>query len=959
MPGDIEKGKEELFNAQRREARLRRRQARRRARRLTRVAKVLSEAELLPPSKSEVERQRVLDEVDAEILSRYPGAAKNLPYFLRARALDFRLEPYELGRAIYHLAQRRGFLSSRKEAPKEDDEAGKVKSGISELGGKMALAGSRTLGEYLATLDPQQERIRARYTARKMYEEEFDRIWKAQSPGHPSVLTEAFRGELHKAIFFQRPLRIRKEFIGECEFERGRSRAPWALLSAQRFRLLQKVNDLRFAPDEWSTQELTPEQRAKVAALLEDSSELSFSAMRKHLMVKTKFNLERGGEKRLKGNTTNAALRKILGEKWDAMPRADKDRLIEDWLSFVNDDALKRRAVNHWGMTEAQAEAFAHLPLQSGYCGLSRRALEKLLPHMEEGTQYMTAADFVYRTSYSGGAIHDYLPPVRDAEVLRALRNPMVERTLTEMRKVVNGIVRAYGKPEKIVVELARDLKKGREERERTWKHMRGRESERKKAAEALVSAGVQNPKDRDIEKWRLAEECGWECPYTGRKISVHSLFSAEPEFDVEHIIPRGRSLDDSFPNKTLCHVHANRNEKGGKTPREAYGGDPARYEEMLKQVKKFLGEERLVKEKLRRFEMTTEEVNDLLSDFTEQQLNDTRYASKMAANYLGMLYGGRDQDGERKIFVTSGSVTAMLRSAWEMNKVLGAERKDSGDHRHHLIDAIAIALTEPKQVSALARAAEMSAAQRKRKFQAMPGPMPDFVDKVRACADTVVISPRMNHVLRGALHEETNYGKADEQGRRPTRKAWDAVQPKDIIDPAVRAAVERATKDNPPFLESKDGRRIQIKRVRIGAKSKFDQVGTGHRERSVIPGDNHHVAILEKDGKWRFHIVTRLDAVRRQRAGLAVIDRGMAGFKFSLSNGDVVELNHPMARYWSLKSISQEGKGRLMFAPIHLTAQKAKELDLGERWMVGPFQKLDPKKVQIDPLGRVFPAND
>src|SRR5579884_273282 len=967
-PEQIEKGREELRNAQRREARLRRRQARRRARRLAKVYGILAEAKLLPAARDEVQRQKALDGLDAEIVAQHPEWAVNLPYQLRARALDEKLAPFELGRALYHLAQRRGFLSNRKAAVKDDEEEGKVREGISTLRAKMAEAGARTLGEYLAGLDPREERIRQRYTERRMYEEEFDRIWAAQAAHYPEILTGEMRKTLRRAIFFQRPLKAVE--VGECEFEVGRRRAPWAVLAAQRFRLVQKANDLRVDIDDWHERDLTPDERKTVVELLESRAKVKFSDLRPALGLKktVKFKMERGGEKQLVGNRTAAKLREILGDRWDRMPSEERDRLVEDWLSFVNDEALKRRAIRHWGMTEKQATDFAKVELESGHCGLSRQALKKLLPLMEAGKSYSEAVDEAYGFRLSGGPVYDLLPPLRRCPRLRALRSPMVERTLTEMRKVVNAVIWEYGKPVRIVVELGQDLKRSRAEREELSKRMREREGDREKAREALRKAGVADPKREDIEKWMLTEECGWECPYTGRKISVKTLFGDAPEFDVEHIIPRGRSLDDSFANKTLCEVAENRHGKAGKTPREAYGHDRERYEEILRRVEAFRGNDALRRAKRQRFEMTTEQVDALLQDFREEQLNDTRYASKMAAGYLGMLYRGRDQNGTRRIYVTGGQVTAMLRSAWGLNAILGRpdKRKERGDLRHHAIDAVAIALTEHCRVAELARAAERSAIERKRKFSSLPGPFPDFVDKVHG----IVVSHRMEHVLRGALHEETNYGKAEANGRRRVRKPVDGkFELEDIVDDAVREAVKKklaevggnrkALAANPPEL--KGG--TKIKRVRVWENGRFERVGQGHRERYVIPGGNHHVEVIEEAGKWKFQPVSRLEAVRRKRCGEAVVNRKPAGFRFSLMGGDTVEMEHETGiRHWVVKSITNESQGRirrLVVIPAHLAPQEAEKKGLKEKRTAEKFQRMKLRKVQVDPLGRVFAARD
>jgi CRISPR-associated endonuclease Csn1 len=103
---------------------------------------------------------------------------------------------------------------------------------------------------------------------------------------------------------------------------------------------------------------------------------------------------------------------------------------------------------------------------------------------------------------------------------------------LTELRKVVNAIIREYGKPYEIRIELARDLKKPRKERKALTDKNRQREKERDKAkADLLLECGIQNPSRQDIEKVLLHAECGGICPYTGRSISLSSLFREHTQF--------------------------------------------------------------------------------------------------------------------------------------------------------------------------------------------------------------------------------------------------------------------------------------------------------------------------------------------------------------------------------------------------------------------------------------------
>ena len=228
--GDIESGNDKSQATERRDARGPRRLTWRRQYRLRKLFRLLQHLDLLPPSKddSHDERHRAMCELDRTIRAAHMNANNHLENQL----LPYRLREHSMincrattGRALYHLAQRRGFLSNLKAPSKDDDDAGKVESGINELSDLMAQAGSRTLGEYFASLDPEQFRIRQRWTARSMYIDEIEKIWSVQAGHHG--LTDADRQRVYDTIFDQRPLKSQKHLIGRCELEPTKRRRRW------------------------------------------------------------------------------------------------------------------------------------------------------------------------------------------------------------------------------------------------------------------------------------------------------------------------------------------------------------------------------------------------------------------------------------------------------------------------------------------------------------------------------------------------------------------------------------------------------------------------------------------------------------------------------------------------------------------------------------------------------------
>jgi len=222
-------------------------------------------------------------------------ADQALPYVLRRDALERRLTSLELGKVIYHLSQRRGYRPSEvddssndtasingEDSPQkptirrrkgkagaeqegEETDNGKVEAGISDLSLKMQAAfqagtiSAPMMGAYFGTFslhDPHKERIRHRWTGRKMFEDEFEQIWIKQDQffltSNPTLSEEELerrkqlKDDIRYLLFFQRPLASSDHLIGFCNLESTERRAPWASLEAQRFRLLQKVNNLRY-----------------------------------------------------------------------------------------------------------------------------------------------------------------------------------------------------------------------------------------------------------------------------------------------------------------------------------------------------------------------------------------------------------------------------------------------------------------------------------------------------------------------------------------------------------------------------------------------------------------------------------------------------------------------------------------------------------------------------------------
>lgn len=1002
--GEIQQGKEESKNKARRDKRLIRRQLDRRARKQRDLARILQAQGLLPPadlSNSQARHEYLVD-LDQKLADRHHDAIpeqdrhrfhNTLPYWLRARALRKPLTTDELGRVFYHLGQRRGFKSNRK-TDRDDDEKSKVYSGISELDQLISDADCETLGEYFATLDPtdpETRKIRKRYTHRDMYLKEFERIWTAQQPHHPEILTPEFKKTLHKRIFFQRKLKSAKHLRGLCEFEceargmeKDRPRAPWALELAQKFRCLQTVNNTDYELPSGVQEPLSGAQRETLLNHLYNQGDITYAGAKKLLSLpKTaSFNMERDGGKGFRGNRTAQALRAVFGDQLDAFTPEERLQIVEDLRSYEKVSALAARGQRCWGLTSDDAEKFSRIQLEPDYANLSRQAMMKLIPLMEQGKHYMTAVTEIY-----GDQTADWhatrLPSLKEAP-FGELRNPTVARILTEVRKVVNHVIDKYGCPDQIRVELARDAKRGKSERARINKNNREREKERESALKDILKEFPNYiPNRDDITKMLLRKECGGICPYTGKSISIAALLGDDPQFQIEHIIPFSRSLDNSFLNKTLCY-HEMNYAKGNKTPHEAFSGE-AGWERMIENVGKFSGP--AASEKLRRFQMRDKELETFIAEFKSSQLNDTRYASRLAMEYLRILYGS---DWRKQITASKGTITSELRNAWKLNRILNdGDKKSRDDHRHHAVDAIAIALASPSIMKGVADAAQRAQKEGHRRWwKKIEEPWDGFWDDANAAIQKIIVSHDPSRVVRGGLHKETNYSpdKENAEGKRVVhvRKFLANMttgEVANIVDDTVRECVldkmkelgktnpAEAFKNEANFPRHKNGQIIQ--RARVAKTDPTIAVGKGESVRYVSPGNNHHIEIFEvtdKKGnpKWEGRVVSMYEACRRRAQKRPVVDRtyGNGGrFVFSLCSGDMVDMldDEGANRLFVVRGISAFTNGtiQLVFLQHNDARDVSKIPKKGRSKTPGVMRQANAQKITVSALGEIRYAND
>lgn len=879
------------------------------------------------------------------------------PYRLRKHGLDERLSLFELGRIMYHINLRRGFQSNRKARSKDD---GEVNSRIKSLSKEIAASGSRTLGEYLDA----QAKKRDRNTDRSMYKEEFELIWKKQQEHYNSLLTPVLKVVIHKSIFFQRPLKLQKNLVGKCTFEPSRKRAARALLEAQRFRMLQDINHLAIKnPVTRELRLLDTDERQTLLTLLEKQKSVSWTKARKTLGLHEGevFNLEEGKKKELIGNRTSYALRSILGKRWDEMTQNERGALITDMLTIDNESSFLKRMAGHWGFGQETAEELAKTEFEPGYARLSRKAICNILPHLEQGLAYDKACLAAgYDHSKPGSAVFS-----KRLEEPPHLRNPVVQKALYEVRKIINAIIRVHGKPSVIRVEMARDMKLTRRQKQELQKKQNSLEKANDNAREILRNDfGRPEPSMADIKKYQMWMEC-LLCPYTGTAISKEMLFS--PEVDVEHIIPYSRSLDDSYMNKTLCMAEENRKIKRNKTPYEAYHADEARYLEILQRIKN------LPYPKRRRFEQ--KEVDT--EEFIERQLNDTRYICVEVKKYLQQLGS--------KVEISKGEATAALRHRWNLNRILSEDDgsgKNRNDHRHHAVDAIVIALTSRSLFQRLSKLSAQSGAGLSERGFSLDLPWPSFYEDVQEKVKNIIVSHALSRKIAGALHEETAYGYSEHEKLFAYRKPLSDLKAgmvEKIRDKKVRDLVKariaqcegdlkKAFGNQSLPLTHVDGK-TPINSVRLAVafdqKTVFPVKGKGNRPYKFFTyGNNHHVEIVEdlETGKRQAVFVSMMEAARRARIEKKTIVQRDHGLKYrfimSLCPDDMVEIGKDgEKRFYRVQKMSSGKQIEVMLKRPHDAMPDYNKNSLA---LKSPdATKKIIRKISIDILGNILSCND
>ena len=713
-------------------------------------------------------------------------ALKELPkmqlWELRDKAATSKISFQEFGRILLWLNQKRGYKSSRSDAnldKKDTDYVATVKSRhekIKEL--------NLTIGQYFYSELKNDEyyRVKENIFPREAYIEEFEKIC-AQQKIHLNLSTELIEKVRNEVIYYQRPLKSQKGLVSVCDFEGflrkgkdgkeyfvGPKVAPKSSPIFQLAKIWENINNIKLNSRTGGEITITTEQKWALFQHLDNNEKLTQTDLLRILeLKKDNCYVNKQLAKGIQGNITKQTIRQcfddskvydnllklelkivetstegylydkktgeILGSKQIKFidPIVEKEPFYQLWHTIysINDQKeCSNTLQTKFGIDEITANKLASIDFSKyAFGNKSVKVIRKILPYLMEGDGYSEAM------SYAGYDHSNSLTKEQNLERKlldklkqidkNSLRQPIVEKILNQMVNVVNAVIDKYGKPDEIRVELARELKQSKEERNETDKANSKRQRENENITKRLAEYGLRATRN-NIIKWRLYEEIDNDekklnamCIYCGQPISLTEAIKGN-DVDIEHIIPKSKLFDDSQSNKTLAHRHCNRNKNDLTAYDFMKGKSEQTLNEYIERVNLLYANGVIRKAKRDKLLMTEEKIPD---NFIDRQLRETQYISKKAREILQTIC--------HNVWSTSGTVTAELRHLWGWDEVtmnlqmpkykeLGLTHtveweSDHGknthlkdvitdwskrdDHRHHAVDALTIACTKQSYI--------------------------------------------------------------------------------------------------------------------------------------------------------------------------------------------------------------------------------------------------------------------
>jgi len=704
------------------------------------------------------------------------------PWQLRADALTRRLDDREFARVLVHFAKRAGFESNRKSAPSNED--GPLIAGSKALASAMIEQGYDTIGSYLNSLPKQRNDPESygRTVLRDDLRAELQRIFQKQRMLGNEKATQDLLNAVQDKAFFRKDPPSSLRLVGNCTLEPTQKRAPKRAYHAELFVALSRLTSLRITTRGGGKRILSAEDIQRLEQQAHTSPKVTFAQARKLLSLSEDETFNLASYRKIKeGDNTWEAIRtqaekatlieltgfhemrKALSKlsKIDWASLAQKPDVLDQIafaLSFFEAEDQIRTQLD--GLPLDEAQIIALLGISSAFSktiDLSLKAVKQLIPLMREGQTYGELAPVLFPDSVAKKGTAHLLPPLA-----QSTRNPIVDRALSQIRKVVNALIRTHGMPDHFYIETGRELGNNWKKRKDIERDNKKREQFKKDTYAHATEIFGREPNGEELAKFRLWKEQNHFCFYSGERIAP-ALLTEGTQTQIDHILPYSRSFDDSWSNKTLCLARENQRKK-----------NETAYEYMDRK-----GELHILED----FANTQEPARTkklLLADFDEEKqkswksrhMNDTRYVARALSAYLEENLQAKD--GIKKLVQTrTGGLTAKLRHLW------GLPNKDrKNDHRHHGVDALVIACSTQSMVQKVARWSRYERGQKDGSDFYAAVPWPHFREDAMAKIDAMFVTRQPARKTGGRLHEDTiKRLKQHEDG------AWQAIKRVKVLD--------------------------------------------------------------------------------------------------------------------------------------------------------------------------------
>lgn len=661
---------------------------------------------------------------------------------LRSDALDKKLTEAEFARVLYSLARHRGFKSNKREGAKDSDE-GKLLGSIRKSEEEMRESGMRTRGEqlykkYLMEGKPVHNKYGdySMCVSRDILVKEIELLFEKQKEFGSTFATDENKEKYLNIFLSQRNFDegpgkgsqyTGSHDVKKCEIYRDEDVAAKGTYTSEWATIYQKINNLSIICG-GDRRRLSNEERQIAVELAKKVDKVSYKAFRKAIKLDDdyRFSALNYSEKKKQGKKKNEGESKSdvveINDVVDSLACEDKgdfitaknsnkivkalndnlksdieliDEIAEICTKYKSENlfrnAIAESKIIGGRLDEETIEKLSKIDMK-GYGHLSLHVLREILPYLEEGMVYSDAMQKAgHNHSEHNFEKQKFLGTKEVYDAIGGVTSPVVKRALSQTVKVIDAVIRQYGSPYAINIELARDMSMTKDERDKLKKENDARAAKNEAIRENIAKLNAM-PTATNVLKYKLYEEQDHKCAYSMETLDINHLFE-DGYYEIDHIIPYSRSFDDSFNNKVLVLKRENQN-KRNSTPVEYFERIGRDYDEVLAFWKAVYQKRNRKKLEF----LQKKEINE--SEWKNRALNDTRYASRMLANLIKdyLLFDEKSKDKYGRVETVKGAITSYLRRFWGVQKI-----REDGD-KHHAVDAAIIACVTPKTKNKIER---------------------------------------------------------------------------------------------------------------------------------------------------------------------------------------------------------------------------------------------------------------